>query len=180
MAKKGFVKNTVKGKQRGKPYSEGMKTTCLAELLTQDIHKVAKKHGIPESTLRGWIKKAKEENGDEWAAARRAAIQSISTLAAAGAHMAVQQAVDALDKNEDAVQERERLVAVMKSAEATSADKAAAQKKLEWVRPMSDYQRIAYIRALTAATQKADQMAGETVAPEVKVVMSKELEEYGK
>jgi nitrogenase molybdenum-iron protein alpha/beta subunit len=180
MAKKGFVKNTVKGKQRGKPYSEGMKTTCLAELLTQDIHKVAKKHGIPESTLRGWLKKAKEESGDEWAAARRAAIQSVSTLAAAGAHMAVQQAVDALDKNEDAVQEHERLIAVLKSETASSAEKQAAQERLGLVRPMSDYQRIAYIRALTAATQKAEQMTGETVAPEVKVVMSEELEKYGK
>lgn len=180
MAKKGFVRNTVKGKQRGKAYSEGMRTTCLAELLTQDIHKVAQKHKIPESTLRNWIKKAREENPDEWAAARRAAIQSVSTLAAVGAHLAVQQAVDALDKNEDAMQERERLVAVMKSETSSSEEKAAAKAELDWVRPMSDYQRIAYIRALTAATQKADQMVGEATAPEVRVIMGEELKAYGK
>lgn len=180
MAKKGFVKNTVKGKQRGKPYSEGMKTTCLAELLVHDIHYVAQKHKIPESTLRGWVKKAKEENPDEWAVARRAAIKSISTMAAAGAHMAVQQAVHALDKNEDDVQEHERLIGVLMDPEVDEAEKKDAQEKLKLVRPMSEYQRIAYIRALTTATQKADEMAGETVAPEVRVVMSEELKKYGK
>lgn len=180
MAKKGFVKNTVKGKQRGKPYSEGMKTTCLAELLTQDIHKVAKKHGIPESTLRGWIKKAKEENGDEWAAARRAAIQSISTLAAAGAHMAVQQAVDALDKNEDAVIQRVRLISVLLNPEAGEFEKESARRALELVQPISDHALISYLRALTAVTEKAGLLAGEMTAPEVRVVMSEELTEYGK
>lgn len=180
MAKKGFVRNTVKGKQRGKAYSEGMRTTCLAELLTQDIHKVAQKHKIPESTLRNWIKKAREENPDEWAAARRAAIQSVSTMAAAGAHLAVQQAVDALEKNEDATHERMRLIGVLVNPEADEAAKEAAREALELVRGISDKDLVAYLRALTMVTEKAGLLAGEATAPEVRVIMGEELKAYGK
>lgn len=180
MAKKGFVKNTVKGKQRGKPYNEGMKTTCLAELLVHDIHYVAQKHKIPESTLRGWVKKAKEENPDEWAVARRAAIQSVSTMAAAGAHMAVQQAVEALDKNEDAAHQRVRLISVLLNPEADEAAKEAAREALQLVQGISDRDLIGYLRALTAVTEKAGLLAGENTAPEVRVVMSEDLKQYGK
>ena len=54
---KGFVENTVKGKQQGKAYPQAMRTMCLMELLTDDIHTVAQRHRIPESTLRNWQKK---------------------------------------------------------------------------------------------------------------------------
>lgn len=179
MAKKGFVKNTVKGKQRGKPYSEGMKTTCLAELLTQDIHKVAKKHGIPESTLRSWIKKAKEENPDEWAAARSAAIQSVSTLAAAGAHMAVQQTVNALERNEDAVQERMRLIGVLINPDAGEDEKDAARAALKLVQGLSNNELATYLRVLTMVAEKAGILAGSNTAREIRVEIKQELKEYG-
>jgi hypothetical protein len=94
--------------------------------------------------------------------------------------MAVQQAVEALDKNEDAVHQRVRLIGVLLNPEAGEFEKEAARRALDLVQPISDHALISYLRALTAVTEKAGLLAGETTAPEVRVVMSEELTEYGK
>ena len=50
-----YRKNSVKGQQRGKKYSEAVRTACMCDLLVMDnLSDVAKKHGVRESTLRSW------------------------------------------------------------------------------------------------------------------------------
>lgn len=57
--KRVYRKNTVPGRQRGKKYPEAVKTAALCELLgNSNLSDVAKKYGVPESTLRGWMTKA--------------------------------------------------------------------------------------------------------------------------
>lgn len=175
---KGFVQNTVKGKQQGKAYPEAMKTTCLLELLTNDIHFVAQKHRIPESTLRNWQKKAQEKSGDAWAQARAEAIRSVSTMAAAGAHKAVQQAVEALEINELSIEKRAALIKALLEGNLTPEQKEAAREELEIIEPISDGDMIGYIKALTYATEKAGLMMGEGTAPVVEVVIKGAANEY--
>ena len=56
-----YRKNSVPGKQRGKKYSEAVRTACMCDLLVVDnLSDVAKKHGVPESTLRTWKAKAEK------------------------------------------------------------------------------------------------------------------------
>lgn len=175
---KGFVQNTVKGKQQGKAYPEAMKTTCLLELLTNDIHFVAQKHSIPESTLRNWQKKAQEKSGDAWAQARAEAIRSVSTMAAAGAHKAVQQAVEALEINEITRKKRAELVNALMDKTLPPEARDAIKELLEIIEPISDGAMIGYIKALTYATEKAGLMMGEGTAPVVEVVIKGAANEY--
>ncbi len=175
---KGFVKNTVPGKQRGKAYNEKFRTMCLVEMLTDDIHVVAKRHGVPESTLRTWQKK---ESGreDEWAAARADAIKSVSALAAAGTQAAVQQVLQALEDNEISRERRLELIGMVLSGQADDDQKEAAREALELLKPMSDQALAGYLRALTHVAERAGVMLGEGASPEVRVIISEEAKEYG-
>ena len=70
------MQNTVKGKQRGKPYPPRVKAAVVADmLLNPNWHEVAQKHGVPESTLRGWGKGmaglSAAERRERWAEAQR-------------------------------------------------------------------------------------------------------------
>ena len=45
-----YRKNSVKGQQRGKKYSEAVRTACMCDLLVMDnLSDVAKKHGVPKA-----------------------------------------------------------------------------------------------------------------------------------
>lgn len=83
---KKYIPNTVPGSRRGAKYPESVKTAALMELLCDaNIHAVAKRYGVPESTLRGWLKKEQEApEGTEsiWVRARREAIKRITARAA--------------------------------------------------------------------------------------------------
>ncbi|MFR8460866.1 MAG: transposase [Ruthenibacterium lactatiformans] len=87
-----YRKNSVPGKQRGKKYSEAVRTACMCDLLVVDnLSDVAKKHGVPESTLRTWKAKA-EKLGPEgekslWAQARDEQVKQIALKAAQGARL---------------------------------------------------------------------------------------------
>lgn len=175
---KGFVENTVKGKQQGKAYPQAMRTMCLMELLTDDIHTVAQRHRIPESTLRNWQKKEQEKSGDAWAQARAQAIKEIGTMAAAGAHKAVKQAVEALEVNELSKEKRTELIAVLMDKTLPQEEREAAKELLEIIEPISDGAMIGYIKALTYTTEKAGLMMGEGTAPVVEVVISGKAQEY--
>ena len=53
--------NTVKGTRRGSKWPEAVKTACMCDLLTDNnLSVVARRHGVPESTLRTWERQARE------------------------------------------------------------------------------------------------------------------------
>ena len=83
---KKYIPNTVPGSRRGAKYPETVRTAALMELLCDtNIHAVAKRYGVPESTLRGWLKKEQESpDGQEsiWTRARREEIKRITARAA--------------------------------------------------------------------------------------------------
>lgn len=90
--KRVYRKNTVPGRQRGKKYPEAVKTAALCELLgNSNLSDVAKKYGVPESTLRGWMTKAAQEGpeGEKslWVRAREEEIRQITLKAAQGARL---------------------------------------------------------------------------------------------
>lgn len=83
---KKYIPNTVTGSRRGSKYPETIKTAALLELMCDaNIHAVAKRYGVPESTLRGWLKKEREApDGSEsiWTRARQEEIRRITSKAA--------------------------------------------------------------------------------------------------
>ena len=97
-----YRKNSVPGKQRGKKYSEAVRTACMCDLLVVDnLSDVAKKHGVPESTLRTWKAKA-EKLGPEgekslWAQARDEQVKQIVLKAAQGARLGTELIVHRLE-----------------------------------------------------------------------------------
>lgn len=85
MAKKrAYCKNTVAGKQRGKKYSAAFRAEVVMAMLgSNSICAVAKKYGVPESTIRSWMS---EEAGrsDAFAKARQEAAREIAIRASLG------------------------------------------------------------------------------------------------
>lgn len=54
--KRAYCKNTVKGKQRGKKYPAAFRAEVVMAMLdSNSICAVAKKYGVPESTIRSWM-----------------------------------------------------------------------------------------------------------------------------
>ena len=57
--------NTVKGTRRGSKWPEAVKTACMCDLLTDNnLSVVARRHGVPESTL-GATGAAQDAGGTE-------------------------------------------------------------------------------------------------------------------
>lgn len=82
--KRAYCKNTVKGKQRGKKYSAAFRAEVVMAMLgSNSICAVAKKYGVPESTIRSWMS---EEAGrsDAFAKARQEAAREIAIRASLG------------------------------------------------------------------------------------------------
>lgn len=82
--KRAYCKNTVKGKQRGKKYPAAFRAEVVMAMLgSNSICAVAKKYGVPESTIRSWMS---EEAGrsDAFAKARQEAAREIAIRASLG------------------------------------------------------------------------------------------------
>lgn len=95
MSKGGFVRNTVKGRRRGSSYPEEFKLACQLEMLIEDnVNRLAKKHDVPESTLRGWYRqiwqKGAEERKKMLADARTQVMSDVAMRAAGGAKRGVE------------------------------------------------------------------------------------------
>ena len=57
--KRRYVDNTVKGTRRGSRWPEETKTGAMCDLLVgNNLSAVARKYGVPESTLRTWMSAA--------------------------------------------------------------------------------------------------------------------------
>lgn len=82
--KRAYCKNTVKGKQRGKKYPAAFRAEVVMAMLgSNSVCAVAKKYGVPESTIRSWMS---EEAGrsDAFAKARQEAAREIAIRASLG------------------------------------------------------------------------------------------------
>ena len=117
MGKKKFIPNTVKGGRKGSKYSETVQTAALFELMTNtNIHQVARKYGVPESTLRGWLKRAKEapDGGESvWQKARAEEVRKITVRAAQDAALTLdlmRRRLDTGARNLARVEEIDRLL----------------------------------------------------------------------
>lgn len=189
MMGKRFCANTVPGKQRGEKYDEVTKTEVLTALLcSSNIHKVAKKYKIPESTIRGWQKAAQKpgKNGEksDWQIAREDAIRDLSVKAAMGALLTVDNIQRRMILDEGKAEEHDRLLRQRAAAQAAKEKATAAgdtvhkmemetkiavlDAKISAVRPMNDFASANYLRALTAVAAKAGELTGgEKAAPQM-------------
>ena len=117
-----YRKNSVKGQQRGKKYSEAVRTACMCDLLVVDnLSDVAKKHGVPESTLRTWKAKA-EKLGPEgekslWAQARDEQVKQIALKAAQGARLGTELIVHRLEAGQRNMQRCDEIDRILLGSE---------------------------------------------------------------
>ena len=109
MAKRAYCKNTVKGSQRGQKYPPKVRAEVLMAMLSSgSICAVARRYGVPESTIRSWMA---EEAGrsDAFAKERQAAAREIAIRASLGARAQVSYLQSRVDESQRAAQVRAKL-----------------------------------------------------------------------
>ena len=87
MAKRRYCKNTVPGKQgRGKKYPAAVRAEVVMAMIGENsICAVARKYGVPESTIRSWMAEEAGKPDGVFARARAEAAREIAARAALGA-----------------------------------------------------------------------------------------------
>ena len=81
--KRAYCKNTVAGKQRGKKYPAAFRAEVVMAMLgSNSICAVAKKYGVPESTIRSWM--SDEAGRSDAFASRQEAAREIAIRASLG------------------------------------------------------------------------------------------------
>lgn len=84
LARRAYCKNTVAGKQRGKKYPAKFRAEVLmAMMASNSICAVARRYGVPESTIRSWMAE-EAARSDAFAKERQAAAREIAVRAALG------------------------------------------------------------------------------------------------
>lgn len=84
LARRAYCKNTVAGKQRGKKYPPKFRAEVLMAMLSSNsICAVARRYGVPESTIRSWMAE-EAARSDAFARERQAAAREIAVRAALG------------------------------------------------------------------------------------------------
>lgn len=91
MAKRRYCKNTVPGKQgRGKKYPAAVRAEVVMAMIGENsICAVARKYGVPESTIRSWMAEEAGKPDGVFARARAEAAREIAARAALGAKVQV-------------------------------------------------------------------------------------------
>lgn len=107
--KRAYCKNTVQGQQRGRKYKPKFRAeVVMAMLTTNSICAVARRYGVPESTIRTWV--AEEAKRDDvWAEERRAAAREIALRASLGTRAQVSYLQGRVEENQRAAQVRQKL-----------------------------------------------------------------------
>ena len=91
MAQRKYCKNTVPGRQgRGKKYPARVRAeVVMAMISSNSISAVARKYGVPESTIRSWMAEEAGKSDGVFAEARAQAAREIAARAALGARAQV-------------------------------------------------------------------------------------------
>lgn len=91
MAQRKYCKNTVPGRQgRGKKYPAKVRAEVVMAMIgSNSICAVARKHGVPESTIRSWMAEEAGKPDGVFAEARAQAAREIAARAALGARAQV-------------------------------------------------------------------------------------------
>ena len=91
MAQRKYCKNTVPGRQgRGKKYPAGVRAeVVMAMISSNSICAVARKYGVPESTIRSWMAEEAGKSDGVFAEARAQGAREIAARAALGARAQV-------------------------------------------------------------------------------------------
>lgn len=109
MAKRAYCKNTVKGAQRGRKYPPKVRAEVLMAMLSSgSICAVARRYGIPESTIRSWMAE-EASRGDAFAKERQAVAREIAIRASLGARAQVSYLQSRVDESQRAAQIQAKL-----------------------------------------------------------------------
>lgn len=203
--KRVYRKNTVKGSRKGSKWPEQVKTAALCDLLVNNnICAVARRYGVPESTLRSWMRTVQKMEPDArralFAAAREDAIRALQHDAAASARASIAYIRRRLEANDRDSTIYAGAIAMLDAADGigiepqeyadcaqlttqagqplTSEERANLKSAMERHRPMSDFAAANYLRALTGTAGKAAELLGEDTGDHsIEVVMSMESED---
>lgn len=176
-----YRKNTVPGSRKGQKWPEQTRTAALCDLLVgNNICAVARRYGVPESTLRSWMaavrKAGREGEMSLFEAARAEQLRAVGHLAAAGARASVEYAQRRLEASARDTEIYDRVRQMMDEADGITpgidggAGGEAGQPGAEPLdmerrgqlieamarhQPMSDFAAANYIRALTGTVGRA-------------------------
>jgi len=111
MAGRRYCKNTVPGRQgRGKKYPAAVRAeVVMAMISSNSICAVARKYGVPESTIRSWMAEEAKKPDGVFAAARAEAAREIAARAALGARAQVGYLQQRVSENQRAAEIRAKL-----------------------------------------------------------------------
>ena len=111
MAKRRYCKHTVPGKQgRGKKYPAAVRAEVVMAMIgSNSICAVARRYGVPESTIRSWMAEEAGKPDGVFAAARVEAAREIAARAAVGAKAQVSYLQQRVAENQRAAEVREKL-----------------------------------------------------------------------
>ena len=111
MAQRKYCKNTVSGRQgRGKKYPAKVRAEVVMAMIgSNSICAVARKYGVPESTIRSWMAEEAGKPDGVFAEARAQAAREIAARAALGARAQVGYLQQRVAENQRAAEVREKL-----------------------------------------------------------------------
>lgn len=111
MAGRRYCKNTVPGRQgRGKKYPAAVRAEVVMAMIgSNSICAVARKYGVPESTIRSWMAEEAKKPDGVFAAARAEAAREIAARAALGAKAQVGYLQQRIAENQRAAEIRAKL-----------------------------------------------------------------------
>lgn len=111
MAQRKYCKNTVPGRQgRGKKYPAAVRAEVVMAMIGENsICAVARKYGVPESTIRSWMAEEAGKPDGVFARARAEAAREIAARAAVGAKAQVSYLQQRAAENQRAAEVREKL-----------------------------------------------------------------------
>lgn len=180
--KRVYRKNTVPGSRKGQKWPEHTRTAALCDLLVgNNICAVARRYGVPESTLRSWMAAARKAGSEGemslFEAARAEQLRAVGHLAAAGARASVEYAqrrleasardTEIFDRVRRMMDEADGIVPPDESQEGPNrageapAEPLSMERRGQMIeamarhRPMSDFAAANYIRALTGTVGRA-------------------------
>ena len=108
-----YCKNTVPGKQgRGRKYPAAVRAQVVMAMIgSNSICAVARKYGVPESTIRSWMTEEAGKPDSVFAEARAQAAREIAARAAMGAKAQIGYLQQRVDENRRAAEVRAKLQA---------------------------------------------------------------------